>query len=272
MYTAKVIELVSQGEGYWSHAIVGVFDKDNNKVGEYKRNYGALYDTFFPFKQGDEWFALYSSDYTATRVMKLPECEDIAGEDADSFGFCPTKFYVPQADEGDKAHAETLEELCGTFGFVAGCIWGDDSSWKIQYLDLSRIKDGILTRDERFGYIEMPNNVKNLADCFNFRYFSVDDPEIQIYQSVPFYLTGKNAELQANLKQENSELFWNKKKAERDQLESITGFKVSGWTMIGAKPIIKKDDGIEYVVDWDGNVANAPMYQNRDEWIKQQSK
>jgi hypothetical protein len=22
----------------------------------------------------------------------------------------------------------------GRFGFVAGCIWGDDSSWKVQYL------------------------------------------------------------------------------------------------------------------------------------------
>lgn len=28
----------------------------------------------------------------------------------------------------------------GDFGFVWGCIWGDDSSWKVQYLDLSRIR------------------------------------------------------------------------------------------------------------------------------------
>jgi hypothetical protein len=36
-------------------------------------------------------------------------------------------------------------------GFVAGCFWGDDSSWKIQYLDLSRADEGILKRDERLG-------------------------------------------------------------------------------------------------------------------------
>ena len=28
-------------------------------------------------------------------------------------------------------------------GFVAGCVWGDDSSWKIEYLDLSKADEGI---------------------------------------------------------------------------------------------------------------------------------
>jgi len=26
----------------------------------------------------------------------------------------------------------------GAFGFIWGCVWGDDASWKVQYLDLSR--------------------------------------------------------------------------------------------------------------------------------------
>jgi hypothetical protein len=38
---------------------------------------------------------------------------------------------------------------------VAGCVWGDDSSKKIQYLDLSHISEGIIHRDERFGYVEL---------------------------------------------------------------------------------------------------------------------
>lgn len=41
------------------------------------------------------------------------------------------------------------------FGFMAGCIWGDESSWKIQYLDLSKVEKGILVREERFGYVEL---------------------------------------------------------------------------------------------------------------------
>jgi hypothetical protein len=43
--------------------------------------------------------------------------------------------------------------------FIAGCIWGDDSSWKIQCFDISQIESGIITRDQRFGYIAMPKGV-----------------------------------------------------------------------------------------------------------------
>lgn len=45
------------------------------------------------------------------------------------------------------------------FGFVSGCYWGDDSSWKIQYLDLTKIERGIIKREEKFGYIELPSNL-----------------------------------------------------------------------------------------------------------------
>jgi hypothetical protein len=44
-------------------------------------------------------------------------------------------------------------------GFIAGCVWGDDSTWKIQYLDLSRVEEGIIRREERFGFIELPRSV-----------------------------------------------------------------------------------------------------------------
>lgn len=36
-----------------------------------------------------------------------------------------------------------------------GCYWGDDTSWKVQYLDLSRVQQGIISRDDRFGYVEL---------------------------------------------------------------------------------------------------------------------
>src|SRR5205085_5598456 len=48
----------------------------------------------------------------------------------------------------------------GDFGFVWGCTWGDESSWKIQFLDLSRIQEGIFHRDARFGYLELATNEK----------------------------------------------------------------------------------------------------------------
>jgi hypothetical protein len=43
----------------------------------------------------------------------------------------------------------------GGFGFVWGCIWGDDSSWKAQHLDLRRVQEGVIARDERFGYVRL---------------------------------------------------------------------------------------------------------------------
>ena len=45
---------------------------------------------------------------------------------------------------------------------------GDDSSWKIQYSDLSRVEDGIIERDERFGYIELRGSVL-LRDAIHVR-------------------------------------------------------------------------------------------------------
>jgi len=45
------------------------------------------------------------------------------------------------------------------FGFAAGCIWGDDSSWKVEYLDVTEVENGIVKRDSRFGYIELPDGM-----------------------------------------------------------------------------------------------------------------
>ena len=132
---------VDNGRGVWNSLRVSIFHKTEDssvKVGEYQRNFAALYHTFHPFQQSGMWFALYSNDYTCTRVMELPSCRDIAGEEPNTHGFCPVDFYVPYQDEQvlKSAHA-------GHFGFVARCVWGDDSSWKIQYLDLSRIQSGV---------------------------------------------------------------------------------------------------------------------------------
>jgi hypothetical protein len=78
-------------------------------------------------------------------------------------GFCPVGFYVPDwldiYDEsfipGCKYWTADAEWPVGDFGFVWGCYWGDDNSWKVQYLDLSRVQQGIISRDERFGYVEL---------------------------------------------------------------------------------------------------------------------
>lgn len=185
-------------------------------VGSYTRNYSFYEGTFFPFKQGNKWYALYSKDYMYTRVMSLPDCKDLGGEDDSNVEykdhFCPTEYFVPTLilrdfKKGDvdprpslpnhdykrwcrqgiypsDKKAETvfspeeiseyrqlhekqhkamdewwerheLVEKHADFGFVAGCAWGDDTSWKVQFLDLTRASEGIINRDQRFGYIEL---------------------------------------------------------------------------------------------------------------------
>lgn len=204
-YFARVLGEVHYQPGAWKGARVGVFRRGaeggEEQVGEYERNYPSLLRTFTHFRAGGRDLALYSPDYTATRLMELPSCRDIGGEEPSSGGFCPADFFVPcfidlesrlegqpprrfrkqmpapeelvertipvtwPAVEGRPARVEHQHYRPAgplthhPFGFVAGCIWGDDSSWKVQYLDLSRAAEGVLRRDERFGYLELPDSL-----------------------------------------------------------------------------------------------------------------
>lgn len=149
-YVARARSAPTTGTG-WRKLDVDIIRKDDGVVvGSYERNYGALFRTFHPFRKGGKDFALYSPDYTATRVLELPACRDIGGESRSAMGFCPVDYCVPVNGEG---------ESVADVGFVAGCIWGDDSSWKIQMLDLSRVQFGEIRRHERFGYITLADNM-----------------------------------------------------------------------------------------------------------------
>lgn len=116
----------------------------------------------------------------------------IEGDPMPGFGFCPVDFYVPdwrdnfneeqlQAPSkekiqrhGDKRDDEQLQkaleihqkmyenrirgwlrDYTGQFGVYSGCVWGDDTSWKLRYVDLSQISEGKVTTDERFGYVPL---------------------------------------------------------------------------------------------------------------------
>lgn len=203
-YIAKPLGEIANQPGTWNSLKIGVFRVEEGRekqVGEYSRNYPQLFSTFFHFQQNGVDYALYSPDYTATRILKLPSCKDIGGETAAAHGFCPVDYYVPsyidresvswddsvfkhrinQPKPEDLLLSTTtytpLDPKTGQrikvekpsypvspltfypFGFVAGCIWGDDGSWKIQYLDLSEASKGVIKRDERFGYIRLPGNM-----------------------------------------------------------------------------------------------------------------
>lgn len=166
---------------------VAIFDGDV-QIGEYVRNYGSYgASTFEPFEVDGQWFALYSKNYTCTRVMTLPDCADIGGEETDSKGFCPVELWVPryrsiswpsgrfvdgrwrtafeinadQALSSSTAHeaTEVSPWRAVDFAFVSGCVWGDDWSWKLEVIDLSDAARGQIRRSAKFGYCPLQDGI-----------------------------------------------------------------------------------------------------------------
>lgn len=158
--------------GTWTRIAVEVFRRggpagssDRQHLCSYARNY-SLMQTFEPFRQGQRELALVSRDYTRTAVLDLATGEVIAEEPATTppgRGFCPVGFYVPDWWDvhdasiipGSEYWNDGHEWPNGELGFVWGCHWVDDTSWKVQYLDLRRVQEGVIGRDERFGYVAL---------------------------------------------------------------------------------------------------------------------
>jgi len=171
-HTYRVVaKTVPSQPGRWNQTEVSIYLDEGlikKRLGSYVRNYPSFgVETWLPFSRGGKDYALYSRDYTSTRLMELPSCADIGGEEPHSVGFCPVEYHIPEIEYFEKVpdphkSAEFRYELRkapSDVAFVAGCIWGDDSSWKIQCIDLSQVESGIITRDERFGYIALPSGV-----------------------------------------------------------------------------------------------------------------
>lgn len=180
-------ELLQVSTGHWDSLKLTVFNR-TVECGTYIRNYPTMgIKTFYPFKsQSGLWYALYSAHYTTLRVMRITDTgiEDWCGEDPNPNGFCPGELYVPQyfAAHGavcvDNEHVEYLDFVNAAtasssqpryaeFGFVAGCVWGDDGLFKLRHVDLSGVDNRVLTVDERYGYHELPDNVP-LKSCITF--------------------------------------------------------------------------------------------------------
>jgi hypothetical protein len=201
-FRMKCVRYPEDKQGHWPTTALLIFRGDE-LIGGYRRLYPSFAkETFVPFEWKGQWYALYSANYTCTRVLRLNEdsLEDWCGEDPSGHGFCPTEFYAPQAyvieSEGDEtwcinepsmyaSYAEFAEEAKLTespirymgFAFLAGCVWGDDSAWKLRYIDYSKVDERILSIDERFGYFPLPDGP--LSRCVNLSSWEPNFPIIQ---------------------------------------------------------------------------------------------
>jgi len=183
-YTVEIKDVETK-PGCWNYLLVSIFQKQEDgskvKIGEYLRHYHALMRTFCPFIKDGKEYALYSEDYTATSVMELPSCKKIAGEKPDGNGFCPTDFYVPCSEDNEETDSEEIK-IDGLFGFVGGTVWGDDWSWKVEFLDLSQIEQGIITRTAKFGYFPYANGM-TLKQAINMDdYYTIKTHDGALYE------------------------------------------------------------------------------------------
>lgn len=204
-------ENVPNEPGAWDSAKIAIW-RDGTLIGEYIRNYASYaIMTFYPFQIGNEWYALYSANYTTTRVMKLHEdrIEDWCGEHPAMGGFCPVEYYIPRynksvdsygADDekkefdvyqmdNDYTSAESfvadwdkpefVETQFCNFAFLCGCVWGDDSSWKLRYIELAGVPNKELLITEKFGYWELPTQM-NLRQCINMSSWEPDHNWVEL--------------------------------------------------------------------------------------------
>lgn len=214
------VENVENLPGTWDSNKITIY-RDDIVIGEYLRNYPVCgKETFYPFLASDNnWYALYSPHYLTVRVMKITDTgiEDWCGQDPADDGFCPTEFYIPKyihskftigsggnifdsylvdcdvdADEfNEELRAPTfIKDGYCEFGFLCGCIWGDDSSRKLLYIDLSKIPEKIITVEAKFGYWEIPNSL-SMKECIKMDTWSPTHNWVELIKSEHFNLTNE---------------------------------------------------------------------------------
>lgn len=211
----------NQAEASWDQNKCIIKNADGDTVFEYVRSYPNYSDsTFAPFTTMDgKDFALISSDYTRVDVVDLEKGE-VIGRTPTYNPFCPVQIYVPHINQWemdwgknfkekypDKEHryellwnyndpdddatdhlGNKLPIVATQFAFVAGCYWGDDSSWKIQLIDLRDMTQP--NYYEAFGYISMPRNVTKLSDLVGVDIWGNEKDPTRLFQvevnGIPF--------------------------------------------------------------------------------------
>ena len=215
MNNYKVVEEKIKGShGFWGTMICRIYQNDVF-IGEFTRNYSSFgKDTFAPFMFNGKEYALYSQDYGIIAVMTLPDCKQVTltpESQKNLQNFCPVECHVPQyyhysfvsSVSKEMAYApidktDDPEEMAGmkeedlrwhNFALVAGCVWGDDSSWKLNLLDLRGIEEGKLEYfcDDEKGwlYVEMFGK-RSLKDVeISSDYLSKDNFGVHVVLTIP---------------------------------------------------------------------------------------
>lgn len=163
----------------------------NRRCLAYARSTCRLFVQYDQHDDTDHWCVAFSDEYTRLSMVDLvtgrrvdePWPMDADGLDCRDMGFCPIDVRMMDMSDllvdrrhGHMHHRRSVpeqadrwvkmiqlsEDMCdhalmhtGSWGLEAGYFWGDDATDKIRRIDASRLRQGILSCDQRYGYIEL---------------------------------------------------------------------------------------------------------------------
>lgn len=173
---------VSGKPGFW--AVVNVeIRRGNVLVFEFTRQYPSFgLETTRIFSLEGQDVLVYSENYETLNFFNLTKREAITLNEESKkqiCGFCPTDILVPKFIVDDDVY------ICdgGTngefhdFAFVSGCVWGDDSSWKLNILDMKNLLRGAVKYVNNLRevkpewlYLEIPPGI-SLTQCVHLDYW-----------------------------------------------------------------------------------------------------
>ena len=170
-------------QGCWSVTKVEV-RRGDTLVFEFTRQYpGFALETTRIFSLGGQDILVYSENYETLNFFNLTKREAIALDDESKkqiHGFCPTEILVPKfAIEDDIYICDGgITGEFHDFAFVSGCVWGDDSSWKLNILDMRNLLTGevnyvnnLRELKPEWLYSEIPPGI-SLAQCVQLDYWN----------------------------------------------------------------------------------------------------
>lgn len=174
-------ESVETRKNCWNYTHVHIYE--NNKwIGGYVRNYHMLYDTFKPFIFNKKWYALCSKDYTGLDIIELPSCKFKNKRSHNSYGFCPVEVLpldetlISNIDQDEKSIFISQNQL-GKYALISGCVWGDDSNWKVELVTLDP-ENGLAEIDnDFFDYTPLPEDYNLLESV---QYLNICDEIISV--------------------------------------------------------------------------------------------
>jgi hypothetical protein len=209
-----IVNAVDNGKGVWSTQDCEIWRIGGNEkneavaatVGTFHYGYsGGIQNIFKPFKHKGKWYCTYATSYTCLSVAcldkdQLVHVADVPGDLA-ADGFCPAEAGVPfriDCEEGlyadwdldgwdftNPSANRMNAEFCD-FGFYCGCVWGDDSSYKLKFIDFRDLEQGkIYTPEEPLDYYELPQNV-SLEDAVTDMWILKEDPSFVQFSATTF--------------------------------------------------------------------------------------